>query len=180
MGFGGRAVREDQRPKYVNTAEGELYQKSRQLFGVDRARGQAAKAGRVLVVEGYTDVLALHQAGISETVAIMGTALTSEQLAQLSKMARSVFLALDADPSGQDAMLRASRQAASQGVELRVIDMPEGTDPAELVAAQGAEAFTGLLDSASSVIEFQVRRVLADSDLGTPAGAIELWRRCAR
>ena len=170
LGFGGRAVREDQRPKYVNTAEGELYQKSRQLFGVDRARGQAAKAGRVVVVEGYTDVLALHQAGISETVAIMGTALTSEQLAQLSKMARSVFLALDADPSGQDAMLRASRQAASQGVELRVIDMPEGTDPAELVAAQGAEAFTGLLDSASSVIEFQVRRVLADSDLGTPRG----------
>ena len=170
VGFGGRAVREDQRPKYVNTAEGELYQKSRQLFGVDRARGQAAKAGRVVVVEGYTDVLALHQAGISETVAIMGTALTSEQLAQLSKMARSVFLALDADPSGQDAMLRASRQAASQGVELRVIDMPEGTDPAELVAAQGAEAFTGLLDSASSVIEFQVRRVLADSDLGTPRG----------
>lgn len=170
VGFGGRALREDQRPKYVNTAEGELYQKSRQLFGVDRARGPAAKAGRVLVVEGYTDVLALHQAGISETVAIMGTALTSEQLAQLAKMALVVYLALDADPSGQDAMLRAARQAAAQGVELRVIDMPQGTDPAELVVGKGSEAFTGLLDSASSVIEFQVRRVLADSDLGTPRG----------
>ncbi len=82
LGFGARAVRPEQRPKYLNTSESELYQKGRQLFGIDHARAAAAKAGRIIAVEGYTDVLALHQAGITETVAIMGTALTPDQLAR--------------------------------------------------------------------------------------------------
>ena len=170
VGFGARAVRPEQRPKYVNTREGELYHKSRQLFGIDLARAEAARKGRIVVVEGYTDVLALHQAGLTETVAIMGTAVTTEQLAELSRAAGSLFLALDADRSGQEAMLRASRAASDRGVELRVVDMPEGADPAELVAERGAGAFAELLRSSSSVIEFQVRRVLADADLNSPRG----------
>jgi DNA primase len=170
LGFGARAVREDQRPKYLNTSENELYHKGRQLFGIDRARGPAARAGRVVVVEGYTDVLSLHQAGMTESVAIMGTALTQEQLAELSRAANSVFLALDADRSGQEAMLRAARAAEERGVELRVVEMPEGADPADLVAAQGSRAFSELLDGARSVVEFQVRRAVADADLRTPRG----------
>src|SRR5919197_1094328 len=90
LGFGARAVRPEQRPKYVNTREGELYHKGRQLFGIDQARAAAAKAGRVVAVEGYTDVLALHQAGVEESVAIMGTALTQEQLAELGRAAPTV------------------------------------------------------------------------------------------
>jgi len=170
LGFGARALREEQRPKYVNTSENDLYHKGRQLFGIDRARGPAAKAGRVLVVEGYTDVLALHQAGLEETVAIMGTAMTQEQLAELARVASSVFLALDADRSGQEAMLRAARAAEDRDVELRVVAMPEGRDPADLVAAEGSGAFAALLGKAQSVSEFQVRRVLADADLDTPRG----------
>ncbi|HEY1594862.1 MAG TPA: DNA primase [Thermoleophilaceae bacterium] len=170
VGFGARAVRAEQQPKYVNTREGELYEKRRQLFGIDLARGPAAKRGRILVVEGYTDVLALHQAGLSETVAIMGTSITPDQVTLLSQTTSSVFLALDADPSGQEAMLRASRVAADRKVELQVVEMPEGTDPAELVSGSGPEAFTELLGSASSVVEFQIRRVLADSDLQSPRG----------
>jgi DNA primase len=170
VGFGARAVRAEQQPKYVNTREGELYEKRRQLFGIDLARGPAAKRGRILVVEGYTDVLALHQAGLNETVAIMGTSITPDQVTLLSQTTSSVFLALDADPSGQEAMLRASRVAADRKVELQVVEMPEGTDPAELVSGSGAEAFTELLGSASSVVEFQIRRVLADSDLQSPRG----------
>jgi DNA primase len=170
LGFGARAVREEQQPKYLNTSENELYHKGRQLFGIDRARGPAAKAGRVLVVEGYTDVLALHQAGLTETVAIMGTAVTPEQITLLSQTSSSVFLALDADRSGQEAMLRAAKIASERGVELRVVEMPEGTDPADLVAERGPDAFTELLGTASSVVEFQIRRVLADSDLQTPRG----------
>src|ERR687893_1964279 len=87
LGFGARSLREDQRPKYLNTSENELYHKGRQLFGIDRAATTAAKRGRIVAVEGYTDVLALHQAGISETVAIMGTSLTQEQLAELARAA---------------------------------------------------------------------------------------------
>jgi DNA primase len=172
VGFGARALRDEQGPKYKNTPEGELYHKSRQLFGIDRARAAAAKQGRIFVVEGYTDVLALHQVGLEETVAVMGTAVTPEQLAVLSQTVGkgTAYLAMDADRAGRDAMLRAARAAKDRELELRVIDMPEGTDPADLVAQQGAEAFTRLVDSAATVVEFQIRRVLADSELETPRG----------
>jgi DNA primase len=170
LGFGARAVREEQRPKYLNTSENELYHKGRQLFGIDHARAPAARAGRVVVVEGYTDVLALSQAGLPEVVAIMGTALTSEQLAELSRTATTVLLALDADRAGREAMLRAARGAAERGVELLVVDMPEGRDPAELVAADGVEAVSSRLGGAMTVPEFEVRRVLADADLSSPRG----------
>ncbi|MBX5469958.1 MAG: DNA primase [Thermoleophilaceae bacterium] len=170
LGFGARSLADGQGAKYINSAESELYHKRRQLFGVDIARPSAAKHGRIVVVEGYTDVLALHQAGVTESVAIMGTALTQEQLGELSRLASTVVLALDADRSGQEAMLRASRSAGERGVDLRVVQMPEGTDPAELLASEGAEAFEALLASAVSVPEFQVRRLLADADLHTPGG----------
>jgi DNA primase len=170
LGFGARAMAEGRGPKYLNTSENELYHKGRQLFGINLARGQAAKAGRMVVVEGYTDVLALHQAGIRESVAIMGTALTQEQLAELGRSAPLVLLALDADRSGQEAMLRAARAAESRGMELRVVELPEGKDPADAVAQGGVRAFEEHLERAMGIVEFQVRRVLADADLDTPAG----------
>ena len=173
LGFGARAMREEQGGKYVNTPEGELYHKGRLLFGIDRARSAIAKSGRVVVVEGYTDVLALHQAGVEDSVAIMGTALTNEQLAELARAAGeegTVFLALDADRAGRDAMLRAARMAEERNVGLRVVQMPEGTDPAELVIAGGSEAIATRLTQALSVVEFEVERVLADADLDTPEG----------
>src|SRR5436309_759708 len=135
-----------------------------------KARQFAARMGRVIAVEGYTDVLALHQAGISEAVAIMGTALTEEQLAELHRAAGTVFLGLDADSAGQDAMLRVARSAEKRGVELRVVAMPEGTDPAELVADEGPDSFRQRLDHSLSVAEFEVRRALDSADLATTRG----------
>jgi DNA primase len=170
LGFGARAMGEGRGPKYLNTSENELYHKGRQLFGVDLARSHAAKTGRMVVVEGYTDVLALHQAGIRESVAIMGTALTQEQLAELGRSAPLVVLALDADRSGQEAMLRAARAAESRGVELRVAAIPDGKDPADSVTQGGVRAFQEQLEGAMGVVEFQVHLVLADADLDTPAG----------
>ena len=170
LGFGARQMGEGRGPKYLNTSENEIYHKGRQLFGLDIARAEAARSGRIVVVEGYTDVLALHQAGIREAVAIMGTALTQEQLAEVGRAASTLVLALDADRSGQEAMLRASRLADERGLELRVVEMPEGTDPAELVTSTGPEEFAGRMERAIPMIEFQVRRVLADADLDTPAG----------
>jgi DNA primase len=125
------------------------------------------------VVEGYTDVLALHQASVRESVAIMGTALTQPQITALGQAVGrdgTAYLALDADRSGQEAMLRAARGARDQEMELRVVEMPEGTDPAELVAEAGVGEFSARLDSALSVLEFQARRVLADGNLETPGG----------
>ena len=173
LGFGARAMRDDQRPKYMNTPEGDLYHKRRQLFGVDRARAAIAKARQVIVVEGYTDVLALHAGDVQQAVAIMGTALTPEQFAELARAAGqdgTVVLALDADRAGLDAMMRAARAAEEKRIELMVIELPAGKDPADLVAQGGPEAFTQLLERAISVPEFQTRRVLADADLSTPHG----------
>src|ERR687889_1450192 len=111
LGFGARQMAEDRGPKYLNTSENDLYHKGRQLFGIDIARKEAMRTARFVVVEGYTDVLALHQAGIKEAVAIMGTALTQEQLGEVGRAASTLILALDADRSGQEAMLRAARLA---------------------------------------------------------------------
>jgi DNA primase len=175
LGFGARQMGEGRGPKYLNTSENDLYHKGRQLFGIDVARKEAMRSGRFVVVEGYTDVLALHQAGIREAVAIMGTAMTQEQLAELAKVGDSgrrgeVYLALDADRAGREAMLRAARLAEDRGVDLRVIDMPEGKDPADLASEEGSAAFMERMQTAAPMIEFQVRRVLADADLDTPAG----------
>ncbi len=162
LGFGARATSPEQKAKYINTAENEVYKKGRQLFGIEQARAPAARAGRVVVVEGYTDVLALHQAGVKETVAIMGTALTEDQLKELTRAVGRggrIYLALDADRSGLEAMQRAADM--SPELELRVVPMPAGSDPADLIAADGPEGFTGLLEKAMSIPEFRVRRLVA-------------------
>jgi len=169
-GFGARATKEGQQPKYLNTSEGEVFHKGRQLFGLDLARSAAARAGRVVVVEGYTDVLALRQAGIAETVAIMGTALTDEQLEELGRAAPRVLLALDADRSGQEAMARAARAAEARDVQLGVVELPAGLDPADLLEREGAEAVSERLEGAIPALEFEVRRVISSQRLGTPAG----------
>jgi DNA primase len=178
LGFGARAMGEGRGPKYLNSSENDVYHKGRQLFGIDVARAHAARSGRIVVAEGYTDVLALHQAGIRESVAIMGTALTAEQMAELSKAANMVILAFDADRSGQEAMLRAAR--AGGGATLRVVEMPTGKDPADLIAAGGADAFRERLDAALPITQFQVRRLLADADLDSPVGRDRALEEAAR
>ena len=173
LGFGARAMRGEQGAKYINTSENEIYKKGRQLFGIDRARAAIAKAGHAVVVEGYTDVLALHGAGVEETVGIMGTAVTKEQVTELARSVGSdgrVSMALDADRSGQEAMLRAAKLAREREVQLRVVRMPEGKDPAELVQAEGGEALSSRVAGSLSVLEFEVGRILEDADLDSPEG----------
>jgi DNA primase len=170
LGFGGRAMRSDQGAKYVNTAETDFFHKSQLLYGVDRAKAAIAKAARAVVVEGYTDVLALHQAGVEEAVGVMGTAITGEQVATLSGMVEEVVLALDADSAGQEAMLRAQRVAAGRKMRLLVAAMPAGEDPAEMIAEPGgAERFRALVDAAMELNAFQVGLVLDRTDAASPA-----------
>ncbi|HZO06372.1 MAG TPA: DNA primase [Solirubrobacterales bacterium] len=169
LGFGGRAMRSDQGAKYVNTAETDFFHKSQMLYGVDRAKAAIAKAGRAVVVEGYTDVLALHQAGVEEAVGVMGTAITDDQVKELSGMVDEVVLALDADSAGQEAMLRAQRVAAGRRMRLRVAAMPDGIDPAEMMAEpDGPERFRALADGAEELTSFQVALVLARTDVSSP------------
>ena len=170
LGFGARALGADQKPKYLNSAEGIVYHKGRNLFGADIARAAATKAGSVIVAEGYTDVIAMHQAGLRNTVGLMGTALTEEQVGELSRLAPRIQLALDADGAGQEAMLRAARVASGRRLELRVVPLPPGTDPADLVAAEGARAVQRLVDTSVPFVRFRVERELSTGDLGSAEG----------
>ncbi len=165
LGFGARALRDSQRPKYLNTSETAVFHKGAQLFGLDRARAAAAREGTVVVVEGYTDVLALHQAGIVNSVGIMGTALTEEQVTELARLAPTVCLALDADAAGQEAMVRASRMAEHRRLALRVVPLPAGSDPAELIQSSGAEAMRQRLATSIPFVRFHVQRILDEAPL---------------
>ncbi|MDQ6746015.1 MAG: DNA primase [Actinomycetota bacterium] len=169
-GFGARAMGESQRPKYLNTSDSELYHKRAQLFGIDLARAPAARAGRMILVEGYTDVLALHQAGMRGSVGIMGTALTAEQVRELERVVGTLELCLDADRAGQEAMLRAARLATGSQLELRVVPLPEGADPAELVEREGAESLRALVERSVPFVVFHVERILERADLGSAEG----------
>jgi DNA primase len=169
LGFGGRAMRDDQGAKYVNTAETDFFHKSEILYGLDRARASMAKANRAVVVEGYTDVLALHQAGLEGAVGVMGTAITPQQVQTLSGLVSEVALALDADAAGENAMLRAQRVAGDRRMRLRVVAMPKGVDPAELMAEEGgAERFRGLVEKSGELTDFQVGLVLDRTDVSSP------------
>jgi DNA primase len=170
LGFGARALSPESKPKYLNSPEGELYRKSNTLYGIDRARGPIAKTRRAIVVEGYTDVLALHQAGVEEAVAIMGTAITPEQLTMLAGLTDIVVLALDADRAGADAMIRAQRVAGGKGLDLRVAAMPEGEDPADMLQADRLNRFHQLVEGAIDLPSFRVRTALGRGDLGSVAG----------
>jgi DNA primase len=170
VGFGARAMRDNQPPKYVNSPEGPVYRKGRSLFAIDIARSHATKAGQVIVVEGYTDVLALHQGGIKNSVASMGTAMTDEQVAELARLGREVILAFDADRSGQEAMLRVQEAAGRRRLDLKVVRLPDDKDPSDLLQVGGSEAFLERLKGATSFLEFQVQTVIERADLSSPAG----------
>ena len=170
LGFGARAMRDEQKPKYLNTSDNDVYHKGQHLYGADLARAHAARAGQAILCEGYTDVIALHQAGLRNTVGSMGTALTAEQVGELARMAQTVLLALDADSAGQEAMLKAAGLAAKRKLELRVVALPAGTDPADLVQRDGAPAINTAVEQAVPFVRFRVERVLATGDHGSPEG----------
>jgi len=180
VGFGARAMRPNQPPKYLNTSDGELYHKRRVLFGIDLARATAARAARMILAEGYTDVLALHQAGLRNCVGIMGTSLTEEQVTELERVVRPsdskgaergvLELCLDADRAGQEAMLRAARLAAGRELELRVVPLPEGMDPADLIEREGADRLRERVQASVPFVVFDIERILARADTTSAEG----------
>jgi DNA primase len=154
VGFQARKLRDDDplRGKYVNSPEGELFHKSQILYGLNLARAAIAKQERGVVVEGNTDVIALRQAGFEPVVASMGTALTEQQLKELQRLTRRLYLCFDADAAGETAALRGMELAADRGFELRVVSLPPGKDPAD-----EAEQFQERLAEGESYISYRVR-----------------------
>ena len=154
LGFQARKLHEDDplRAKYVNSPEGELFRKGDLLYGLDRARAAIAKQDRAVVVEGNPDVLALRQAGIEPVVAPMGTALTERQLKELSRLTMRIWLCFDGDAAGQAATLRGMELAAAQGLDVHVVALPAGFDPADL-----ADGFEQRLGSSETYLGYRVR-----------------------
>ncbi len=153
VGFGARRLHEDDplQAKYVNSPEGDLFRKGSVVYGLDRCRAAVARENRACVVEGYTDVLALRQTGIEPVVASMGTALTERQLKELSRLCRVVYLCFDADAAGEAATLRGMELAAEQGLDVRVVPLPPGSDPAD-----AADGFEDRLRSAEPFLRYRV------------------------
>jgi DNA primase len=165
-GFGARQMPGGEPPKYLNSPDAQwLFSKSDLLYGLDRARAAIASDGRAIVVEGYTDVLALHQAGITNAVASMGTALTAGQITELRRVCSTVYLAFDADAAGEEASLRGMALAESNDLSVRIVPLPQGRDPADVVL-DDREAFAGLIERADGVLTFRIGRVLAQGGTG--------------
>jgi len=186
LGFGARALAPDEQPKYLNTSESELFHKGGLVYGADLARAAAARSGRLVLVEGYTDVIALRQAGIPETVCSMGTALTDRQLDALKRLTPKVLLCQDPDAAGQEAVakgkdaIRAFNEAHHlRGFDLRVVRLPPGRDPADVVQRDGAAAMRALLETSVPVSRFEVERALDAADVGTPEGRDDALRAVA-
>ncbi len=156
VGLAGRSL-DGHEPKYLNSPESAIYHKGRVLFGLHQAKEGLRRTGRVLLVEGYLDVITLHQAGIDYAVAASGTALGDGQLEMLFRAAAEVVLCFDGDDAGRNAAWRAVQMAPEhlrEGRLLRVLFVPDGEDPDSLVRQQGAAAFEGLLPAARPAVDF--------------------------
>ncbi|MBX2799130.1 MAG: DNA primase [Myxococcales bacterium] len=159
IAFGGRLLEGDG-PKYLNTPETRLYQKSKVLFGLDQARGPIQQRGRVLIVEGYFDVLSLHQAGFGEAVATCGTALTPDHLERIRRLAKDVILLMDADEAGLRAAERALPAFVDAGIQPWRLTLPGAKDPDDLVREGGPEALEAALGTREPLFEWVVGRKL--------------------
>lgn len=160
LGFGGRILEDGASPKYLNSPETDLFFKGRSLYGMDKARQSATASGRFYLVEGYFDVIALHQNGIENAVAPLGTALTSDHVQILRRLAPSVMLVFDGDAAGIGAALRTLDLFMNSGIEVRVLLLPAGEDPDTFIRKNGVPAFRELEGRAATLLDFAIMSVL--------------------
>src|SRR6202043_950938 len=176
IGFGGRVIDQGE-PKYLNSPESPLFHKGRELYGLYEARQARRDFKRLIIVEGYMDVVRLHQAGITYAVATLGTATTQEHLNKIFRMTSEVVFCFDGDGAGRRAARRALENAlplARDGRELKFMFLPEGHDPDTLVAEEGAEAFENRMKAALPLSEYLVQQLIVDVDLDHIDGRAKL------
>ncbi len=177
IAFGGRVIGNAE-PKYLNTGDTPVYNKRDNIYAINLIKG--AGFGDLIMVEGYMDVVSLHQSGIGNAVASLGTALTSRQAQLLKRFVPRVYYAYDGDDAGQKAMLRGVDVLMSAGVEPRVIMIPGNLDPDDYVRRFGADGFIALKDSSITATRFKIERIAAESGLDSPDGRESFARRaCA-
>ena len=174
VGFAGRVL-DDSLPKYLNTPETDLFHKGALLYGLDLARSEIRSRNECIVVEGYMDVIALHQAGVNNVVAALGATLTSDQADQLSRLdVQRLYLAFDADSAGQRAVLSGLEQAVGRQFLVKAVKVPFGKDPADAVMSGHLKEFMAALDTGLSEVEFRFSSVLEQHDTKTVKGQKEI------
>lgn len=176
IAFGGRVL-DDSKPKYINSPENIVYSKGRHLFGLNVAKKEKIK--KLLIVEGYMDAISLHQRGITNVVASLGTALTQSQGWLLRKNCEQVILGFDSDGAGQTAILRAMEVMQNMGCDIRVLQMTGAKDPDEYVIKYGSANFQKLMDNAISLIEFKVKVLKDQLNLESAADKIKFLNEIA-
>ncbi|MFD7441902.1 DNA primase [Streptomyces sp. NPDC059909] len=176
VGFGARKLRDDDNgPKYLNTPDTAIYKKSQVLYGIDLAKKEIAKSSRAVVVEGYTDVMACHLAGVTTAIATCGTAFGTDHIKILRRLlmdngSAKVIFTFDGDAAGQKAALRAFEDDQKFAAETFIAVAPDGMDPCELRLAKGDEAVRELAEPRNQLFEFAIRQIVKNYDLETPVG----------
>lgn len=165
IGFGGRIL-DDSLPKYINTPETPIYHKGYYLYGLDSAYANIREKGLAIIVEGYLDMLVLRQHGISNVIATLGTALTSDQIRRLKGYTKDVVVLFDPDEAGRKAALKSFPLFLNEGISAKVVVLPQGEDPDSFVNKHGSDAFKKLLGRAASIFDFYLDQALANMDTG--------------
>lgn len=177
IAFGGRVIG-DGHPKYLNSSDTPIFHKSANMYAIDRAKSAIVSTGTAVVVEGYTDVIALHEAGVTNVVATLGTALTARHVKLLARFAKRIVYLFDGDEAGMRAADRAAEfldftstpEAGSSRLDLLVAVIPDGMDPADFVAARGADGIKAVIEGAEPLLRFVIDRRLEAHDLASPEG----------
>lgn len=169
VAFGGRVL-DDSKPKYINTSDTLVYKKSNGVFGLNFAKNSKEKT--LILVEGYMDAISLHQAGFTNAIACLGTALTTEMAHLISRYCEEVILSYDADEAGQKATARAIDIFGAIGQRVRVVKLSGGKDPDEILKSYGPERYRSLLDGAGNDIEFELRKLREGIDLDSDDGKL--------
>ncbi len=177
IGFGGR-VMGDAKPKYLNSPETMLFDKSKNLYGMNIAR--SSRSGHILICEGYMDVIALHQAGFNNAVASLGTAHTSRQASLIKRYASEVYLTFDSDGAGVMAALRAIPMLKASGLSVKVINMKPYKDPDEFIKALGAEEYQKRIDNARNSFMFEIDKLKEETDLTDPELKAKFYNSVAK
>jgi len=173
IGFGGRVLSSKDNPKYLNSPETPLFSKSKELYGLYHCRKYSRKIDAIIVVEGYMDVIALHQQGITNVVATLGTATTSSHLQVLSRTAETIVFCFDGDKAGRDAAwkaLQTSLPAITAGLIIKFLLLPEGEDPDTLINSESAKAFNKRVDEAQTLSNFLFEHIKAEVPFNTIEG----------
>ena len=178
IAFGGRKLPTAEGPKYKNSSETKLYSKSKTLYGLNWAKAGIVAENEVIVCEGYTDVIGFHRAGLARAVATCGTALADEHFRILKNFARRIVLAYDADNAGQSAAAKFYVWERTYEIDLHVVSLPPGADPADL-AGKDPEALADAVRNARPFLQFRIERLLAAANLKTPEGRARAFEQAA-